>query len=603
MSRNKNIIFQNYRDSVEAIISARPDKDSEDCNEVAAYYIDQMYELGEYDKGTILNDTHASRERAIYGVRFRDTGSGYAYGRTGSLEEFSAGLKITDDRYLPVHRRMRRCVLTNNGKVKHYLDPEDSMWIKNSPVKDNEASEVEVVGVDAPHNENNAIVTINGIADIKHIGCTIKLSDDPVTREWYGIIIGAEGNDYIVSNPLIIGWGTDPSDNPCTVGHIGDAKLDGSHGQVMVDTPGFWHRHMWEEDTSGMWQRHDVSLRPFGGAGYNPRRFISAFEGVQSDNTGAAVNGWHGTWDPATNTWGSIDMPSLTNALFMSVAGFYPRTSIARYEIRPRAVAVGNTYHQYGFYDNKVMQILMITEYADMNTQRSIGPGVANFTGSGIDWNAYNGYYPIRRTGDTIRAGNRTWDMSTLGSLARMQANGDAVYTIQSLSYRGIENPWGHIWKWVDGINFRWEEPEDGISFAYAHVTDDPDLFSDTVDEGHVKLPDRMESAAYENDKWVNKNRYWRDPSPDLLPTTIKPSNASFVGDYSYFPSGAPSSGHLRILAVGGHAYSASFAGAFSVYSRYGSSARDTNFGGRLCSKSDDTPKAPMVQLSEEDEK
>lgn len=78
-------------------------------------------------------------------------------------------------------------------------------------------------------------------------------------------------------------------------------------------------------------------------------------------------------------------------------------------------------------------EILMLIEYATFNTQAAIGNGAVFKTDDGTSNMAEN-------TGATVSLGNK--------SGAVINDNG-----IQIVSYRGEENPWGNIWKWVDGIN------------------------------------------------------------------------------------------------------------------------------------------------------
>ncbi len=526
------------------------------------------------------------RRQYVYGVRFRDDTSKYVYQRTGTLSAYSVNTAVPDA-HLPVQSQMRRCVLKADGTVNYYLHAANSMWkddsIPNSPIT--------VTDVSAPHSEAKAAVTISDENDVEqtNVGKVTELSDGSATRHWYAMIVDIDtiGNRYLCANPLIIGWGLDADSDPCTIAKIGNAVLNGADGQVMVEIPGFWHRHRWETGSDGIWQRHEISLHKFPGAHYFAPRYISAFEGCIAAND-LAVDGWSGMWDTENNVWESISYAAL-GTKFLSAAGAYPASYIYRSDARTLSTGAGTPYHQFGYEDNLVMQILMITEFATLNMQSgalNIGAGISSFDGGSpaIDWAAYNGQRPIRRTGDTIRSGNNTWDMSTMASLAVMQANGTATYTIQSISYRGIENPYGHIWKWVDGINFRWETPTETEAFMTPYVTTNQANFADNI-IGHEALSDRMVSHVKEAGNLVNKNRYWKDPSPQLLPTEISASSSSYTGDYSYFPTTPGTPGYLQLLAVGGYANLGAGVGAFFVYSSNGSGSRSAGIGGRLCSK------------------
>jgi hypothetical protein len=201
----------------------------------------------------------------------------------------------------------------------------------------------------------------------------------------------------------------------------------------------------------------------------------------------------------------------------------------------------------------------MIIEHGTFNTQSSIGAGISGVTGA--EWNTYNGYRPMRKTGDTIQAGNKSWDMNTLAQKQRINAQ---VYQIQSLSYRGIENPYGHIFKWVDGFNFINNIPAEGDPY-YTGYAIKAAIDGGTVD--YAKFVSHANHAAAQADdnyrellgldgdtlKIMNVSRYWKQNSPNLMPADDKQSDASYGGDYFY--AGTPGDNASRAFAVGGGAY------------------------------------------------
>lgn len=570
----KNLLYEKYKDSVPAALTALAKEDG-DCPEQLAYHADRVFELGGFDKDVILNNTHIGRERAIYGMAFRDTGSGYVFRRTGALEGFSPD-EIPDDEYLPLQRKVKRCILGYDGEVAYYTNALNSMFKEGSSAE----IFVDVLDVYAPHSEDDATVTIDGIADSAHVGSMIMLADDDGTREWYAMIIGTDDDKYILSNPLLIDWGLDAEGDPCPIGVIGDAKLDGSEGQFMVEVPGYYYRRGFETRQDGFWEYRNICARHFEGARYIQPYYQSVTEGVGTDSEGKPIDGWTGVWDPVTGTWTNVAHTPLGPTM-MSVVGYYPRTTVYRSDVRTMCANLGEPFHQYGFFEDLSWKILMLVEICDFNTQAKVAYGIADW--SSADWIAYNERQPIRRGGDTVRAGNRTWDMSTLGNLAKMKANGGKTYTVRSFSWRGIENAWGHLMMWVDGFNLRYDEPDGDIGVAHYYVTDDPELFSDSVKDGHVMLPDRLETSLFDGEKWVSGNRYWRAPSEELLPTVKTPSSIYYIPDYLYGDTIPPAAGSLRLLAVGGFSDSSSNAGAFLVYVSRTSGFRYSSYGGRLC--------------------
>ena len=78
-------------------------------------------------------------------------------------------------------------------------------------------------------------------------------------------------------------------------------------------------------------------------------------------------------------------------------------------------------------------QLLFLVEYASFNTQSKIGNGNVSKTDDGATNMSEN-------TGATATLGNASGNVSN--------ANG-----IQIVTYRGEENLWGNIWKFIDGLN------------------------------------------------------------------------------------------------------------------------------------------------------
>jgi len=99
---------------------------------------------------------------------------------------------------------------------------------------------------------------------------------------------------------------------------------------------------------------------------------------------------------------------------------------------RLHARARGTGWEQQDFLTRSALQLLYLIEYANFDSQTTIGAGVTG-KASGTNNNA-------NLTGATV----------FLGNASGRQAGTD---NLCSVSYRGVENMWGNIWEWVDGIN------------------------------------------------------------------------------------------------------------------------------------------------------
>ena len=565
--------------------------------------------------------------REWYGLRFRDTFTvsgedytfnGLEYERTGMAAGYDQGLKQVPEDLLTVHNKLRRCVVDYEGKVKYYLDPTNSMW-KEGSWKQLSVDNADglVLGV----TDNYSVVTdslqvgnyqveVDQPVDTAKIGCVMCLHDGDAAA-WHAVIINAQTivqdgvtkQVYTLSHPHIDGFGAVPEGSN-TYYMIGDAKLGGQDGNVMVEIPSFWHKWSYEPDPDPAkadvtakrayygWQHHQISLKELPGGHFYPKRYVGAFEGVIADAANNPQDGWYGDWDAATAKWvGATETPAEGTVKILSVAGYYAATlrstttprrdlSVTEYRILCER---DPGYHQYDAAANFIIQLLMIIEIGNRQTQNGIGHGVSNI-GEG-DWAPYNGYRPMRKTGDTISAGNGTCDVASDNRHVQIASS---KYQINSLSYRGVEQPYGHIFKWVDGIVF---SAEGDTTTAYAHKCIDGGVSgrgqyqshgspaAATADPNYIILPgiDGKDMAI------VNVGRWWKIPSPHLLPNddaVSRPLNA-YTDDWF---SPASSTG-MRAFAVGGGANILRRDGAFCVYSSYGLGSSHSSIGGRLCCK------------------
>lgn len=134
-------------------------------------------------------------------------------------------------------------------------------------------------------------------------------------------------------------------------------------------------------------------------------------------------------------------------------------------------------------------------------------------------------------------------------------------------SYRGIENPWGNIWQFVDGVN---------VNDNQAWVCADADNYTSN-----------LFTAPYESLSYVNHNANgwatamgWDSSRPHAeFPVTVGGNDVTYYSDYYYQSIGQ------RISLVGGFWYD-SWSVGVSFWSLYGSSGyAGVDVGARLIRK------------------
>lgn len=136
-----------------------------------------------------------------------------------------------------------------------------------------------------------------------------------------------------------------------------------------------------------------------------------------------------------------------------------PVTNLTRDQFRQAARKRGSGWEMYTYNAHKTLFWLFAVEYATLDSQKpfnaqkdangfaqgGLGPGPTQMT----DWTNFNNANPLIPCGYTNEFGNGS------GEKAYVVKNdsGGTHATLMANRYRGIENPFGHIWKYTDGAN------------------------------------------------------------------------------------------------------------------------------------------------------
>jgi len=343
------------------------------------------------------------------------------------------------------------------------------------------------------------------------------------------------------------------------------AILDGAHGQVMVEIPEHWEKFEIELKIN----RALFSENSFYGAHFVPKMYVSAYKAALK-RTGSILSSvvnstaeYRGGNNSATN-----------DANAATLLG-KPSSRISRINYRDYAQNRGSEWFDMDYQARKTIYWLITIEYATRNHQTAtnanltaegyrqgaLGTGPTNLSGG--DWSTFNNYYPLYNCGLTNSLGNNTGeipvvlqDFPTAGLTKATQAN----------SYRGIENFFGDIWEWTNGINIK---IEGGLGSAY-------------VANGFKKSD--IDYLGYKSaGNLPNGNGYISEIQfgefGDIIPKSATgASSTTFFSDYFYLGSDG-----LRGLRFGGRANTGSSAGSACVYSTYSPSAASATIGSRLC--------------------
>jgi hypothetical protein len=247
------------------------------------------------------------------------------------------------------------------------------------------------------------------------------------------------------------------------------------------------------------------------------------------------------------------DVTATTGDKLSSVSGKAPITGTVangtRAHFRTYAANRGTGWRQRDYDLASAIQLLYLVEYASFYSQSMIGAGISNVT----DWLAYNDNNPIAKTGNSNSIGNATGN--TAGSTS------SATEASKYLSYRGIENWFGHVWKWADGINTN--NNRSYVSNNDAHWADD--TATNYTDIGVNNANANGYAATL-----LNIGR-------GFLPATVGATASTKLTDYYYQASG------WRVARLGGSAVDGSGGGGFRLILDDSSANLYRNIGGRLC--------------------
>lgn len=369
----------------------------------------------------------------------------------------------------------------------------------------------------------------------------------------------------------------------------------GAHGQYCVEIPEYWYNGVVQTGdvtTFGI----DIYPVPVTGTKHSPKYYVSAVEATTNDTDSNestkklfSICMANVVYDNDGNVNAS-DVTLLTdsdkyiggnrNTSYTGVKSLHgrPATSLTRANFRTRAAARGTGWSQQ-YWDAYMAWVrLYIVEYCSFNSQASynanktsdgymqggLGAGVSEVNSTG--WNTFNGYNPFVPCGVTKRLGNATGVVDYKFAAGEFQ---ESALTVHVPAYRGIENPFGHIWKWTDGFNAYCDGETHKTSI---YTCNDPANFADNTSDNYVLRTSDMYQGT---EGWIKS--WLIDENADFIPLTTGGSGSSYLFDYSW----ANNTG-WRVLGSGGSALHGARCGLFYFDVHYGSSNALANVGGRL---------------------
>lgn len=254
-----------------------------------------------------------------------------------------------------------------------------------------------------------------------------------------------------------------------------------------------------------------------------------------------------------------------------------PVTNLTRDQFRQAARKRGSGWEMYTYNAHKILFWLFAVEYATLDSQKpfnaqkdangfaqgGLGPGPTQMT----DWTNFNNANPLIPCGYTNEFGSGSGEKAYVVK----NASDSTHATLMANRYRGIENPFGHIWKYTDGANIQVTTGDSGLSILW--TTDDPSNFSDTSYTGYDKKGNICRTSGYAKKMLLGEDG-------DIVATEIGGSSSTYWCDYYYTYTSA---NRMQVVRVGCDAGNGSNAGLASVAANSAPSDAYRYLGSRLC--------------------
>lgn len=335
----------------------------------------------------------------------------------------------------------------------------------------------------------------------------------------------------------------------------------------MVEIPDHWYRIY----ITGTKFKMMLSSIPLPGYKHISKFYIGSSEAQMLRSLGLLMS----DKTNSTDTRGG-DNTAEWDGTYRSLLG-RPVTNLTRDQFRQAARKRGSGWEMYTYNAHKTLFWLFAVEYATLDSQKpfnaqkdangfaqgGLGPGPTQMT----DWTNFNKINPLIPCGYTNEFGNGSGEKAYVVK----NASGGTHATLMANRYRGIENPFGHIWKYTDGANIQVTTGDAGLSILW--TTDDPSNFSDTSYTGYNKKGNICRTNGYAKKMLLGEDG-------DIVATEIGGSSSTYWCDYYYTYTSA---NRMQVVLVGGRADGGSNAGLACVGTADAPSVAGRDVGSRLC--------------------
>lgn len=328
--------------------------------------------------------------------------------------------------------------------------------------------------------------------------------------------------------------------------------LEDNNVNVMIKIPEFW----WIDDYVESTETHNLKICPHAKPGWHHHKeaYVSAYEGYIDGN------------------------------YYRSSKNKIPSVNFTRSTVRPKARAngLGNSWNIYTYNEHRAICHLFLVEYATRNSQKAVNTAltVEGFRQGGLGSGCTTGAVTIN--GTTTYSFIPTGSSDSLGS-----GSGEVTVTIQQTDssgsntttttrkcnrYRGIENPFGHVWKHTDDVISVYTSSY-GIRLWYK--CDSPDHFGDSISNDNPYYKNIAANAVVTG----YKTKIVTTSTCDFFALSCNNGpETTYWCDYNWDNT----DGSLHCLLIGGYSDGGGRAGLFALNSSNGVGSSTATIGSRL---------------------
>ena len=337
-------------------------------------------------------------------------------------------------------------------------------------------------------------------------------------------------------------------------GHVNNGEVEqvASTVNVMIKIPEFWY----VDDYTPGTKTHNLKICPHAKPGWyhHKEAYVSAYEAFNFDNKGRLVS--------MRNVVPTVNFNRTNGRTWARANGFDGEAK----------------WNLYTYEEHRAICHLFLVEYATRNSQKAVNTELTpeGFRQGGLGSGCTTGIVTINGaqtqsfipTGSSDSLGSGSGEVTVTIQQTDQSGSNTSTITRKCNRYRGIENPFGHIWKHTDDIISKYEAP-----YRTWYKSVKPDQFATNKNNSYKPL------CSVDNVNTGYKTEIKATPACDFFSMSVSGgSETTYWCDYNW--DNTDTSEHC--LLIGGSSGNGGGAGLFALASHAGVGNSNAIIGSRL---------------------